>query len=210
MKKSHIIVLLILAITIIASLYIYPIMPKTMASHWGIDGNVDGYMFKFWGVFLLPILMVAITLLLVFIPNIDPEKKNIKKFEGDFDTFIIIFNLFMLYIYALTIVWNTGYVFNMTQAMMPGLAVLFYFAGNLIGKAKRNYTIGIRMPWTLADDGVWDKTHKKGEVLFKAVAVFTLLGAFFPNYAWALLLFPLMGSIIYLCFYSYIEFKKIK
>jgi uncharacterized membrane protein len=209
MKKTKIIVFVILAITIIASLYIYPLMPETMASHWGVDGEVNGYMSKIWGVFLLPILMIVFTLLFFFIPNIDPEKKNIKKFEEDFGMFVIAFDIFMIYVYSLTIIWNMGYVFGMTQAMMPGLAFLFYFVGVLMGKAKKNYMIGIRTPWTLADEGVWDKTHKRGECLFKVIAIFCLLGAFFPNYAFILFFFPFIISIIYLCLYSYIEFKKI-
>ncbi|MDD5098269.1 MAG: DUF1648 domain-containing protein [Candidatus Pacebacteria bacterium] len=210
MKKTQIIVLIILAISIMVSLYLYPIMPENMASHWNIYGDADGYMSKFWGVFLFPILMVVFTLLFFFIPNIDPEKKNIKKFEGDFNVFVIVFNLFMLYIYALTIAWNMGQAFDMTQAIMPGFAALFYFVGVLLGKAKQNYMIGIRTPWTLANEGVWDKTHKKGEYLFKAIAIFALLGAICPDFAWALFFIPLIGSIIYLCFYSYIEYRKIK
>lgn len=167
-------------------------------------------MSKFWGLFLMPILMIVFTILFFVIPNIDPEKKNIEKFWGEFDKFIIVFNLFMLYVYILTILWNIGYSINMTAALMPAFAILFWFCGSLIGKAKRNYTIGIRVPWTLASDAVWDKTHRLGEKLFKFVALTTLLGTFFVGYAFWLLFVPLFASVIFLIIYSYLEYRKEK
>jgi uncharacterized membrane protein len=185
-------------------------MPEQVASHWNTQGEVDGYMSRFWGLFLMPVIMVVFTILLFVIPKIDPEKKNIEKFYNEFDKFIIVFNLFMFYVYVLTILWNIGYSINMTASLMPAFAVLFWFSGNLIGKAKRNYTIGIRVPWTLANDTVWDKTHKIGEKLFKFVALTTLLGTFFTEYAFWLLFVPLISSVVYLFIYSYLEYQKVK
>jgi uncharacterized membrane protein len=98
----------------------------------------------------------------------------------------------------------------MTAAIMPAFAVLFWFCGSLIGKAKRNYTIGIRFPWTLASDVVWDKTHKVGEKLFKLVALLAFLATFFVNYAFWLLFVPLIASVIFLFIYSYLEYRKVK
>ena len=75
-------------------------------------------------------------------------------------------------------------------------------------KAKRNYTIGIRTPWTLDNDIVWDKTHRKGEKVFKLTAILTLVGLFFSEYAFLFLFIPLVIGVIYLIVYSYIEYKK--
>ena len=181
-----------------------------MASHWNAQGMVDGYMSKFWGLFLMPILMIVFTLLFFFIPKIDPERENIEKFKESFESFIVVFNLFMLYVYTLTILWNIGYDINMIGALMPAFALLFYSSGSLIGKARRNYTIGIRIPWTLASDAVWDKTHQLGEKLFKLTAVIILLGTFFTKCALWFLFVPLLASIIYLFIYSYLEYQKVK
>ena len=208
MTKAKIFSLFVLLLSFVVAFFFYPIMPDKMASHWGINGEVDGYASKTMGLFIFPILMMICTILFFAIPKIDPEKENIKKIEKEFDSFIVIFNLFMIYLYGLTIFWNIGNAFNMTQAIMPAFALLFYFIGSLVGKVKRNYTIGIRLPWTIANETVWDKTHKLGEYLFKGVAVFTLLGAIFTDYAWALMFFPLIIAVLYLCFYSYREHKK--
>jgi uncharacterized membrane protein len=193
------------------AIYFYPTpLPNMMASHWNINGEVDGYINKFWGLFLMPILMVVFTVIFFFVPKIDPEKKNIEKFYEEFNKFIVVFNLFILYVYILTILWNIGYSINMTASIMPAFAVLFYFCGSLIGKAKRNYTIGIRFPWTLANDIVWDKTHKMGERLFKLSALFILLGTFFTQYAFALMFVHLIASVFFLFIYSYLEYQKVK
>lgn len=210
MNKAKTISIIVILLAFATAWYFYPFMPAEVASHWNAQGQVNGYMDKFWGLFLMPILMVIFTILFFVIPNIDPEKKNIEKFWGEFDRFIIVFNVFMFYIYTLTIFWNLGYGINMTAAMMPALAILFWSCASLIGKAKRNYTIGIRVPWTLASDVVWDKTHKMGEKLFRLVALTTLLGAFFSDYAFWLLFVPLIASVIFLFIYSYLEYRKVK
>lgn len=210
MNTAKTVSIIVILLAFATAWYFYPLLPDQVASHWNTQGQVDGYMSKFWGLFLMPILMIVFTILFFVIPNIDPEKKNIEKFWGEFDKFIIVFNLFMLYVYVLTILWNIGYSINMTAALMPAFAILFWFCGSLIGKAKRNYTIGIRVPWTLASDAVWDKTHRLGEKLFKFVALTTLLGAFFVDYAFWLLFVPLFASVIFLIIYSYIEYRKEK
>jgi uncharacterized membrane protein len=210
MNKSKIFSIMLILISIATAFYFYPLMPDKMASHWNAQGMVDGYMYKMWALFMIPFMLVFFNLLFHFIPKIDPEKKNIEKFWKSYNLFIAVFNLFMVYLYFLTIIFNMGIVMNMTVALMPAFAVLFYFCGELTGKSERNYTIGIKFPWTLANDDVWNKTNKLGEKLFKIVAGFTLLGTFFSNYALWLMFVPLTFSIVYLFVYSYLEFKKLE
>ena len=208
MKKTKYYSLIVLLLFLVIAFYSYPLMPDQIATHWDSQGNVDGYMSKLWGSLFFPILMIVINIMFFIVPKIDPNKENIEKFKESFNEFIIIFNLFMLYIYSLTVVWNMGREFNMNVAIIPALGFLFYFIGSLIGKAKRNYMIGIKLPWTLASDDNWDKTHKKGERVFKIIGIVTLIGVFFSDYAMWFLLIPLIIGITYLTLYSYLEFKK--
>lgn len=206
--KTSALFLVVLSFTI--AVYVYPLMPDLMASHWDFSGEVNGYMPKLWGLFLLPAMSFFLFGLFLLIPKIDPLKANVAKFQKYFDGFILVFELFFLYIYLLTISWSLGYRFDMTAVMMPALAMLFYYLGIMIGKAERNFFIGIRTPWTLSSDSVWKKTHAKGGKLFKAAAVLTALGFFFPPYAFFLMFVPIISISIYLTVYSYFEFKKEK
>lgn len=209
MEKTTRLIILIVFLSFVTAFFFLPLMPDKMATHWNAQGAVNGYMPRAWGLFGTPVMMILVTLLMFLLPKIDPKKKNIEQFSQTFEWFIVVLDLFFFYISALVIIWNLGYEFNMTLFLIPALAVLFYFTGFMVGKAKMNYTIGIRLPWTLADERVWDKTHKLGEKLFKLSAVIMLLSLLAPNYAIWILLVSLTAVFLYLAIYSFIEFKKI-
>ncbi|PJE57420.1 MAG: hypothetical protein COU82_02105 [Candidatus Portnoybacteria bacterium CG10_big_fil_rev_8_21_14_0_10_38_18] len=208
MKKSSIFILIIILISFAVGIYFYPQFPDKVASHWNARGEVDGYMSKFWGLFLMPIITLGLWLMFILIPKIDPLKKNIEKFRKYFDAFIVFIILFLFYIYVLTIFWNLGKTFDMGRAMVPAIGILFFYIGILLKYAKRNWFIGIRTPWTLSSDNVWDKTHKLGAKLFKIAAIITLLGLFFPKIAIWLAILPAILFAIYTFIYSYIVYKK--
>jgi uncharacterized membrane protein len=210
MRKSTISILIIILVSFIMGVYLYPHMPAEMASHWNVEGQVDGYMSKFWGLFLMPFISVAMFLLFILIPAIDPWKKNIDKFRKYFDRFIIIMMSFLFYINLLSIFWSTGLRFNIIQMMSPAFGILLYYTGVLTGKAKRNWFIGIRTPWTISNDKVWDKTHKIGGKLFKIAGILAFFGVLFPDYAILLILLPAVFFSLYAIIYSYLEYKKLK
>jgi len=208
MRYIRFVIFGIVAASFVVALYFYPMMPDQIVSHWNANGQVDGYISKFWGLFLMPIISLTIALLFMWIPTIDPLKANIEKFRKYFDLFILFLTVFLFYTYGLTIAWNQGARFDMTYALLPALSVFIFYAGVLIEKSKRNWFIGIRTPWTLSSDTVWEKTHKIGGFLFKLSAACGIVGVLFGSLAVYFFLFPLIGSSIYLMFYSYFEFKK--
>jgi uncharacterized membrane protein len=208
MRKSNLIILGIILVSFIIGGYFYQQMPAQIASHWNEGGEVNGYMPKFWGVFLMPIISVILFLMFLIIPKIDPLKENLKKFRKYFDGFIIILMLFFLYIYILTIFWNLGSRFNMTLFMLPAMSILFYYCGILIENSKQNWFIGIRTPWTLSSEKIWEKTHKLGGKLFKAAAVISLLGIIIPDYAFLIFIVIISFAGLYPVIYSYLEYKK--
>ena len=208
MKREIIISWIVIAVSLITALYFYNRMPEMMASHWGARGEVNGYMPRFWGVFLMPIISAAMLLLFIFIPIIDPLKANIKKFRKYYDWFILLIIIFMFYIYMLTILWNLGFRFSIVNMLLHALGILFFYAGVLTENAKRNWSIGIRTPWTMSDEKVWEKTNKLGVKLFKISGIIAFLGLFFQKYAFLLFIVPVITSAIYLIFYSYFEYAK--
>ncbi len=210
MKKINIIILLVIAISFVSGVYLYSIMPDEMASHWNTQGEVDGYMTKFWGLFLMPFVSLAVFLLFLLIPKIDPLKKNIEKFREYFDWFIFLIVVFLLYIHSLSIFWNLGHSFNFSKMMIPALAVLFFAIGIILKKAKRNWFFGIRTPWTLSNDIVWEKTHQMGSRLFKLAAIIILIAIFSPKYSIWMILVPIIAITLYLIVYSYLEYRQLK
>jgi uncharacterized membrane protein len=194
----------------LAGLLLWNRLPDQMASHWNVNDQVDGYMSKFRGVFLMPVITLGMFLLFLVIPNIDPLKANIAQFREAFNLFLTLIVGFMVYVHTLTLLWNLGYTgFGLGRAMMPALGVLFIFVGYMLRKAKRNFFIGIRTPWTLSSDRVWDETHRIGAMLFTISGVLALLGSFFGGTtAFVMIMVPILGSTIFLVIYSYILYQR--
>ena len=190
--------------------YFYPQMPEKVASHWGAQGQVNGYMSRFWGVFFMPFLSVFLAALFLAIPRIDPMKANIAKFQAHYERFILVIFVFFLYIYLLTIAWNLGYTFDMLVLMVPGFALLLYYVGVLLEHAKMNWFIGIRTPWSMSSERVWDKTHALGAKLFKICGALSLFGIIAGGYSILFVVLPVILVSVYLFIYSYIEYKKEK
>jgi uncharacterized membrane protein len=209
MKFSRIMLIVLLVAFYALALALYSRMPDPMASHWGAQGEVNGYISRFWGMFLVPFITTGLVLLFLAIPLIDPLKANIAKFRGYFDWFVAIFTGYMLFLYILTLLWNLGYRFDMFQMMLPVIAVFFFFMGVLVSKAKRNYFIGIRTPWTLNNDEVWDRTHRFGGRAFKIAAVISLLGVFWTEVAIWFLLVPIIIVAVVTVIYSYVIYQKV-
>ena len=209
-RTTTIIVLLLIVGATVAGLLLWNRLPELMASHWNVNDQVDGYMPKFWGVFMLPLMSLGMTLLFLVIPNIDPLKANIAQFREAFNLFIVLIVGFMVYIHTLTLQWSLGYTnFGMSKAMLPAMGLLFIFIGYMLRQAKRNFFIGIRTPWTLSSDKVWDETHRLGSILFMVSGVLTLIGGLFGGMtAFWFLFVPLLGSTVFLLVYSYVLYQR--
>ena len=207
-KTSIVFPVVLLLLSFAVSIYFYPILPAQIATHWGISGQADGFSSKAFGLFFLPALSVFLFFLLINLPKIDPYKKNFDQFKSYFQNFINLVFTFLFYIHLLAILWNLGFRFNMIQFLSPAFAALFYYAGVLTLHAKRNWFVGIRTPWTLSNETVWDKTHQIGGKLFKITGIISLLSLFFPQFYIFFILIPVLFVTVFVFAYSYIEFKK--
>jgi uncharacterized membrane protein len=209
-KTTSIITLVMIALALVVGTVLWNQLPDQMASHWNVNDQVNGYISKFWGVFLMPLITLGMLVLFLIVPSIDPLKANIAQFRETFNLFIALIVAFMLYIHGLTLAWSLGYQnFKMSTAMLPFMGILFIAVGYMLKKAKRNFFIGIRTPWTLSSDSVWDKTHQLGSVLFIASGVTAIIGGFFGGMiAFWLMFVPLIGSSLFLVIYSYVLYRS--
>ena len=209
-KLTTIIVLVLIIGSIIAGVLLWAQFPEQMASHWNENGQVDAYMLRFWGVFMMPLVNLGLFLLFLAVPLIDPLKANIAKFRGVFNLFIAFIIGYMTYVHALTLIWNLGNTdLEIGKAMLPAMGLLFFLIGYLLKQAKRNWFIGIRTPWTLSSDRVWDETHRIGSILFMVSGVLAVVGGFFGGMTavWFILM-PVFGTTIFLTVYSFVLYQK--
>jgi uncharacterized membrane protein len=210
MKRADAAIIAIILLSFIIGIYFYPQLPDRIISHWNAQGQPDGYMDKFWGIFLMPFVTVGIYLLFAVIPKIDPLKANIQKFRKYYNGFMVLIIGMMLYIFILTILFNLGFRFNFTQFITPALGLVFYGAGIVIEHAKMNWFVGIRTPWTLSSEQVWNKTHRLGGKLFKIAGLVALIGILFASYAVYFVVVPILVVAVYTVIYSYAEYQKIE
>jgi uncharacterized membrane protein len=207
-KNIQILIIGLILVSFLIGAYLYPYMPEKMASHWDANGSVDGYMPKLWGLFLLPVISAILFLTFMLIPKIDPHKGNIEKFRGHFDVFILLLFVFLFYVHMLTMLWNLSYRFNIIQLLAPAFGLLIYYAGIMMENAKQNWFIGVRTPWTLSSEVVWDKTNKLAGKLFKVAGVLAAMGVIFPKYAIFLIMVPVILAAVYPIIYSYQKYQQ--
>ena len=193
---------------VVISIVAYPNLPERVPTHWGANGEVNGWSSRLWGAWMVPLVMAAMWLLLRALPHIDPRKANYEKFAGMYDVFIILVLGFLLVMHSVAIAAATGSDVKMDKIMMPLVGVFMAAIGFLLPRAAPNWFIGIRTPWTLTSDESWVKTHKLGGPLFIALGVVMALSSLIaPAQAIWILVAAAIGIVIFLFIYSYRVWK---
>jgi uncharacterized membrane protein len=191
-RTGEVIQVLIVAAFFGIAYYFLPLLPERMASHWDINGHVNGWMPKSAGLFVFPVMSALVTLILMASARMDFNGKSVAPFRGAYEFFCITVLLFFFYVYCLMIAFGMGKKFDMAQMMAPGFSALMLSIGALIGKSTPNYIIGIRTRALIENPEKWDEVHKKGAGYFKIGAVICLLGMVFPEYMFFFSIVPLI------------------
>ena len=208
-QRTTLIVLVFLSLLSLGlSLWAAPGLPEQVPSHWNAAGEVNGYAPRGQALWLLPLTGLALGLLLLFLPRLDPLRKNIELFRGTYHWIVTGLVAFMLYMHALTLLAGLGVAFNMTVALLPALSAMVFGMGFAIERARPNWIAGIRTPWTLSSPTVWAKTHQLGGRCFKIAGLASLLGLLFPastGMIFSLVPISLAGLIVVI--YSYVIYQ---
>jgi uncharacterized membrane protein len=208
MKLIRAAIILVLILTAVMTLTVYPAMPDFVASHWNAAGDVNGTMPKFWGLLLVPLLMCVFCALFVVLPRIDPLRENYRKFQDYYDGLILVLAAFLFVIQLEIILWGLGIHVSPNIILPLMIGILFIYAGFLLEHAEPNWFVGIRTPWTLSSDSVWKKTHAVGAKLFKLAGVVSMIGILAGTYAWLFILIPAIAVAVYTVVYSYNEYRR--
>ena len=209
MRKAIIASALILALQFLLAFYLYPQMPEQMAIHWGLSGDANGYGSRLFGLFFIPSISLLVFPFMLALPRLDPSG-GIERFRGGYEWFIFGFLFYMTYVYMLSLAWNLGWRFSFTRLLAPAVGLLFMGIGRLLRDARQNWFLGIRTPWTLSSEEIWDKTHDVGGKLFIVSGALASLGALTEGwFSLVLMVGPGIFTGIYLFIYSYIEYHKL-
>lgn len=187
------------------SAYMATKLPNIVPTHWDASGKVNQYGSKWISLLVMPGSMMFTALLGVALPAISPEKFKIDTFRGTYN-YIMVLAIGMLTILHIVILEATlNGSFPLERAMAAVLFAFFALMGNVLGKVRRNFWMGIRTPWTLADERVWDQTHRvaariwtAGGALGVILAMIGLPFGIWMTYLMAIALWPaVMSYVIY-------------
>ena len=157
-KKTILITGLLTISPMIFGLLNYTRLPATMVTHWGINGEPNGYSSRTIVVFGLPLFLLVILMIAAFATTTDPKHTNVSaKIRNLVPWIVPTISLFIFYvIYANAL----GYHVDVSSLSMMLIGIMFIIIGNYMPKTRQNYTIGIRVPWTLDDEDNWNATHR--------------------------------------------------
>ena len=181
LKRSLLVSLCLFLIAVVVAAWLYPRLPAEVPTHWDFQGHVNGTMSRFWGAAMLALVILGLAMLSWLLPVISPRRFEIKPFAHVFVLLMLAAQALMLVVGVATLLAAVGYPVAMPEVAKLGAGALFLILGNYMGKLRKNFFIGLRTPWTLASDAVWERTHRLGGWLFMLAGlemiVATLLGA---------------------------------
>ncbi len=207
--KKEILPIALIALAFVVGGFLYPDLPEKMPSHWNAQGEVDAWSGKDFAVFFFPGITLAIYLLITFIPLIDPLRRNYPKFHLPYFWFRTVFVIFFVLLYFYTLWAALGTKLNINFFIIPALSVLFILIGIFLPQVRKNYFVGIKTPWTIHSEEVWDKTHRFGGKCFIAAGVFALISLLFPKYFLSIFIAVILLAAFIPVIYSYLAFRKI-
>ena len=170
--------LAVLPIPLLGALYSH--LPAQVPTHWNLDGSVTySGRASLWVIALLPL---GCTALFRLLPRIDPKGRNYSRFMGSYETFQLVFLLFMLAVQGFTLVetFRPG-TLDVSVWVTALVSLLFVFLGNMMPKFRQNFFCGFKTPWTLSSETVWVKTHRLGGRAFVAAGLVGLGSCFVSN-----------------------------
>ena len=178
-KKFFIVTCIITVLPILVGLLLWNQLPERMATHFGTDGTPNGYSSKLVAVIGIYLFCLAVHVFCALVTSVDPKRKNIS--PKVYRLILCICPLVSLFA-GFCVYGNTlGYKgVNNAIPVNTLMAVILIVIGNYLPKCRQNYTIGIKLPWTLADEDNWNYTHRMAGKWWIAGGVLSFMAAFQP------------------------------
>ena len=202
--KTLVITSIVLLLPVLAGVILWDQLPEQMPTHWNAVGETDGWSSKPFAVFALPLLMLAIHWLCALGTSADPKKD--RHSDKVVQLVLWIIPVLSVVMHAVTYAAALGKNVRMEMIMPVIVGLVLAIIGNYLPKCKQNYTIGIKIPWTLSSEENWNRTHRFAGRLWVACGIAIILSGFFGGF-WIFL-----GVVLLMVFapvlYSYLLYRK--
>ena len=208
-RKYYFIGIVLTAAVFVAILIAYPQLPNQLPTHWNMQGQANNYSAK-WTLFLIgPGLMAGILLLFYFLPWLSPKHWEVDTFQFTYLYIMVVLVSMLAYFTGVSLWVSLGYAANVDRAIVGGICLLFALLGNVMGKVRRNFYIGVRTPWALANERVWNATHRFAAKTFVLGGVIGLALTAIGVKGW-LPFAALMASALVPVVYSLVVYKQLE
>lgn len=202
----------VFALQLLIAAIAYVILPDRVPIHWDTAGQINGYGPKLLAVLLFPAVSIGIYILIRFIMVASPritQREGQRETQQITERIIAAVILFMLVLQVTTIAITMGAMVDILFVVNLAISVLFIFLGNYMGKLQRNFWAGIRTPWTLASDTVWERTHRVGGWLMVGIGLVGVAMSFIPILRILGIVSLTLLSTLFVFVYSYIVYRRI-
>ena len=164
---------------LILSVMVYNDLPEQIAVHWNTSGNPDTTLPKVVAAFGLPLLILALNLLSKAKLYTDPARDDVSGAMRVIAEWLP--PVVSLVAVPITLFVAMGINIPITVVIPALMGVIFMIVGNYLPKSRRNYTVGIKLPWTLHNDDNWNKTHRLAGYLWMLGGILLIIGTFVAN-----------------------------
>jgi uncharacterized membrane protein len=206
--KTEIVPILLIVASFIFGFYFYRYFPDRVATHWDFSGTPNGYLNRFWGAFAMPFLLVFIYLIQLATPFFDPRRERYAEFAKSYHVIKAVVPAVLFVLYLGASYYNLGYNIDMKYVGSAAAGILFIVIGAILPKLKNNWFMGIRNPWTLSSEKVWNKTHRVGGYMFMLTGCAVLIAPYFAKNIGLIILVVGIGlSVIGTTLYSYLAYR---
>ena len=202
--KILVITSVILLLPVLVGIIMWNQFPDQIPTHWNAAGEIDSWSGKPFAIFGLPMLMLAFQWLCVLVTSADPKKENhpSKVLHLVFWIIPVISVVLSAIIYAVAL----GSKVRMEMVMPVFVGLVLAIVGNYLPKCKQNYTIGIKIPWTLNSEENWNRTHRFAGRLWLVSGLVIMLTGFLGGFwiFFGVVLVMVLAPVIY----SYLLHRK--
>ena len=186
--------LMILA-ALVASVLFYPHLGLTVPTHWNVHGQPDAYGSR-WAVLIpMPAVMTGIVLLMAALPWLSPKKYEVNGGKPGYLQIMLVMLVFFLYLHVVMLSADAGRHFDVSKVVLGGVCALIAGLGSLLARLPRNFYVGVRTPWTLADERVWGRTHRFAARCFVVVGLLGVIFVFVGAPVWATIVALCAGTL---------------